>query len=151
MNKKNAFTLIELLITVIIIGILLGISLPRFRSAFNSLELENFVKDIFYLSRYLQGSSISQGKIYCLNIDKESGELWATAKEESEFKEIKGRFGNKYKAPSGVIITSEPEEKNEAYFYPDGSTDKITVTFENQHKDKNYLVIKGAAGGIEIQ
>ncbi|MDD4893830.1 MAG: prepilin-type N-terminal cleavage/methylation domain-containing protein [Candidatus Omnitrophica bacterium] len=145
MNRNNAFTLIELLIIVIISSILIGMSVPRFRSTFDKFELGNSIKDIFYLSRYLQGASISQGRIYCLNIDKKKGEIRAAVKEEDEFKDVKGRLGNKYNVPLGVIITTEPIEKNEVYFYPDGNTDKISVTFENQHKDKGSLLFKGAA------
>jgi len=150
MNNK-AFTLIELLIIVVIAGILIGVSAPRFRPAFDSFELKNSLKDIFNLSRYLQGASISQGKIYCLNIDKANAEFWVSVKEDSAFKEISGRLGKRYRVPSGIIISTEPEEKNGVYFYPDGNVNKITITFENQHKDKACIVIKGGLGNIEIQ
>lgn len=150
----NAFTFIELLIVVIVIGILIGVSIPQFRKTFDNFELENFVKDIYYLSRYLQGRAIGEEKICCLNIALEKKELWATYKGEGEFKKIEGKFGKNYKFPERVNVTLNPMGQSEItsiYFYPDGSIDRITITFENRHKKQVSLIVKGAAGVIQIQ
>lgn len=150
-NRQKSFTFIELLITIIIIGILTGVSLPRFRSTFESLELENYVKNIFYLCQFLQSSAIGEGRIYYLGVDKQKKELLARYKDKDELKNFSGRFGKVYKAPSGTIISSDPSDKSNTYFYPDGSIDKIALYFESPYKKKFSLIIKGAAGGIQIQ
>lgn len=152
-NRPKAITFVELLIVIIIIGILASASIPKFKKTFDNLELEKFVKDIYYLSRYLQGSAIGQGKIYCLKIDKDKVEFQATYKEDedNEFKNFPGRFGKIYKAPLGIIISIDPPDATGTYFYPDGSVDKITITLVNQHKTEVSLIIKGAAGEIQIK
>jgi len=148
-KTKKAITFIELVIVITIIGILIGISIPQFKKTFDNFELENFVKDIYYLSRYLQASAISQGKIHYLNIDPGEGRFWATYKENAEFKKIQGKFGNIYKTPKEVIISTD---KAGIYFYPDGSMDEITIKFMNrQYKNKISLIAKGASGDIKIQ
>lgn len=150
-KKQNAITFIELLVVVIIIGILFGASIPQFRNTFDNLELENFVKDIYYLSHYLQGSAIGQSKIYYLNINKEEGKFQAFYKEGDEFKNIEGRFGKTYKTPQTASISTDPPDKNGIYFYPDGSIDKIKIALKNQYGRELSLIIKGAAGEIQIQ
>ena len=151
MIKIKALTFIELLLVIIIIGILTGVSIPQLRKAFDNFALENFAKDIYYLSRYLQGSAIAGGKIYYLNINKDKGEFQATYKEENEFKNIQGRFGKIYKALDGIIVSLEPSERTGVYFYPDGSMDKIRITLENQYKKQLSIITKGVAGEIQIQ
>ena len=151
MNRRSGFTFVELLVVIIIIGVLATLSVPKFRTAFDNFELENFVREIYSLSRYLQASAISQGKIHYLEINKEAQEFQASSMEGDELKQVPGRFGKAYKAPSGINISIDPPEKNGVYFYPDASTDKITFTFENRHKSKFSLNIKGASGGIKIQ
>jgi type II secretory pathway pseudopilin PulG len=150
-NKQKSFTFIELLVIIIIIGILAGVSMPRFRSTFENLELENFVKNIFYLSQFLQSSSIGEGRIYYLGVDKSKKELQAKYRDKDELKNFSGKFGKVYTAPAGITMSSEPIDKSGTYFYPDGSIDKITLYFENKYKMKFSLIFKGAAGGIQIQ
>lgn len=147
---QNAVTFIELLIVIAIIGIISAVSIPQFKKTFDNLEFENFVKDIYYLSRYLQGSAVGQGQIYYLSINKDKGEFSATYRQDNELKNIEGRFGKVYRVPRGIIISTDPPDETGTYFYPDGSIDKIKITFRNQQKEIS-LIIKGAAGGIQIQ
>lgn len=149
--SKKAITFVELLVVITIISILFSIAIVRLKPTFDNLELENFAKDSYYLTRYLQASSIRNAEIYYLKIDKELGTLRAFYKNKDEFENIKGRFGKIYRAPSQTNIFTLPSEIPGIYFYPDGSIDTITVIFENQDKKKVSLNIKGAVGEIKIQ
>jgi len=149
--SKKAITFVELLIVITIIAILFSITIVRLKPTFDNLELENFAKVLYYLTRYLQASSIRNAEIYYLKIDKEQGILQAFLKNKEEFQNIEGRFGKIYRVPSQVIISTEPSQAPGIYFYPDGSINKITITFENQNKKKVSLNIKGVAGEITIQ
>lgn len=151
MINRKALTFIELLIVIIIIGVLAGVSTPLFSRSFDSLEIEGFVKDIYYLSRYLQSNAISQGKIYLLEIDKDAGSFLPVYKEGGGNRNINGRFGKPLNAPEGVTVSCEPAESSGIYFYPDGSTDKATVTFRNRRGDNISLVTKGVSGEIKVQ
>lgn len=160
-RSPRALTFIELLLVAVLIGILVGVSIPQMRKTFDDFELENFVKDIYYLTHYLQTSAIYQGKIFCLNINQDEGFFYATYKENdeaesnSEPKKIEGRFGRDYKPPEGTSIfiepLTEPLEVTTICFYPDGSKDKIMITLKNRHEKEITLSIKGAAGEIQIQ
>lgn len=164
MRKSSAITFIELLVVIIIIGILAGVSIPQFRKTFDNFELENFVKDIYYLSRYLQSSAISQGKIYRLNIDKDKNPIEFNAtyqiktdQGETMYQAVEGRFGKSYQAPQEVTISTTPQDIKNIYFYPDGSVktegdiDNIAITLKNRYHKEISLSIQGAAGDIKIQ
>ena len=151
MNRRPGFTFVELLIIIVIIGILTGLAIPKFRSTFANFELQSYAKDIYYLERYLQSSSIAQGQVYFLNIDKTSRNLSACYKKDGQLKKIAGRFGKIYQLPTGVEISTDPDGKPGINFYPDASTDKIIITFENKFKTKYSIIAKGASGVIQIQ
>lgn len=151
MRKNSAVTFIELLVVIIIIGILVGISIPQLRKTFDNFQLDNFAKDIYYLCQYLQASAISQGKVYSLNINPAEGALQAFYKDgNNNLQQAEGRFGKIYMAPRGVILSSLKDVLI-IYFYPDGSTSEIEITFENNHGHKVSLKAKGASGGIKIE
>jgi prepilin-type N-terminal cleavage/methylation domain-containing protein len=147
-KAQSAITFIELLIVIIIIGVLSAISIPQFKKTVENHALEAFVKDIYYLCRYLQASAISQEKVFCLNINQGEHKFWGTYIEGDEFKKIPDRFGKTYQAPADAIISTD---KPVIYFYPDGSIDTATINFDNEYNNKISLIIKGALGEIKIQ
>ena len=150
-TNKSSFTLVELLVVIVIVGVLTGLSVPQFRKTIDNFSLESYTKDIYYLCHYLQATSVSTGKIQRLNIDTSNKELSAFYKGTTSFVSIPGRYGKAYKAPDSVEIALEPPQANAVNFYPDGSADKVSVVFTNKHKKQITLNIKGAGSEIKIQ
>lgn len=151
MRNNNAVTFVELLVVIIIIAILAGVSIPQLRKTLDNFELDNFAKNIYYLCHYLQASAISQGTIYGLNISPGNRVLNARYKDQNqEFQKLEGRFRKEYNLPARVIILNPTEDKT-LYFYPDGSTSEIEITFKNNYGHKVSLTAKGASGGVKIE
>lgn len=133
---KRGLTFIELFLVILIIGGLTAVSIPQFKKTFENFELENFVKDLYYLSHNLQASAVNQARVYVLNISPSNLEFQGA--------------GKVYKAPKDTLIYIEPADKINLYFYPDASTDKVTITLERYQK-RISLIFKGVSGGIQIQ
>lgn len=151
LKKDEGFTFLEILIVVIIAGVLTGFSSPLLKKAFDSAELDGFVKDIYYLSRYLQGSAVEEGKLHYLSILPEKGEIKGFYVENGSPKDLDGRFKKTYKIPKGVVVAPEPLDKTTIFFYPDSHIDPVTINFENRHKNRISLIVKGVIGEIKIQ
>lgn len=149
--SNKAITFLELLIVITIIGILFSVTVVRLKPVSDNLELDNFVKDLYYLSRYLQACSIRDTEIYYLKFDKGNWSFQALRKDKEELKNIEGRFGKIYQAPAQISIATTPFDISGVYFYPDASTDKMIIAFENKHGKKVSLNFKGAAGEIKIE
>lgn len=150
-----AFTLIELLIVIVILGVIAGVTLPNFRNTFDDLSLHAFVKQLYYLENYLRESAITKGTVHCLIINSDRGPLEFSASSQAAtgaWEKVKGRFGRVYKMPQGIVLVSiEPVGKNNIYFYPDGSADFVKIIFENNHKKQILLTLEGVSGAIQMQ
>lgn len=151
MNRRNSFTLIEILFVIVIVGILTALAVPGFRRTFENMQQYNFAKDMRHLSIYLQSSAISMGKVYCLNIDAANGKILANYAQDGELKGLDGRFGRTYAVPLGNTVSIEGADKQSICFYPDGYIDNATIIIENQRGNKVSLIIKGLTGDIKIQ
>jgi hypothetical protein len=152
---KRAVTFLELILVLLIIGIITVVSLPQFRSAFDSFEFQNFARDIFSLSNYLKTKSVVEKRVYYLNLTQEDNVIefkpfYVT--ERGEKVNVGGSYGRTYKAPRGVSIESrDPADIEGIYFYPDASMDNATLDFKSKYNSKFSLIIKGDAGIIEIK
>lgn len=139
-GRIKGVTFVELFLVIIIIGVLVGISLPNLKVTFNSLRLETFSRELQSLMNYLHERSIVEGKIIYLNIDTDKKEIWAKIKDmETPLKTL----------ALGEDIRIETENK-QILFYPDGEIDKVTIEVLNPHNQKISLTTKGVYGGVKI-
>ena len=146
-GRGRAFTFVELILVVALIAVLATLSIPQFRKTADNFALDSFSKDIYYLCRYLQAEAIAQSVVLCLRFSLERDGLQAAYLD----KPLTGRYGKVYKFPAGVEAIILPNNEGGIYFYPDGSTDEVTITFKNRHERQVTLVMQGAAGEIKMQ
>jgi len=150
-RRNKAFTFIELLIVVAIIAVLAGISIPLLRKTAANFTFDNFVKDTYYLCSYLQSSSISEGKIYCLTIAPLERNISVAYKEiDGTFKPARGRLTKLRNIPDDISIIN-PTDTLGVYFYPDASISEMTLTLENKYNRKATLTTKGIASAVKIE
>jgi len=140
-GKTRSLTFIEILLVIIIIGILIGVSLPSFRKTFNNLQLNSASSELQALMNYVHERAIVEGKVIYFNIDNGTKECWAQIKGAST--RLKA-----YSVPEGVSI--EPEKK-QILFYPDGSIDSITIKLTNLNNEDVILTTKGVYGRVKLQ
>ena len=151
-ERRAGFTLIELLLVVVLISVLLSFSLPRFKKAYENLQLQNFTREIYYLTRNLQTRAISERKVYCLTIDTTQGEFRASYQGQDEFRLSGDEYAKRYRIPPGITLLTEPQDKKEICFFPDASIDPVKLIFKDEDRKRAVsLVMSGESGDIQIQ
>ncbi len=138
---QGAITFIELLLVIIIIGVLAGISLPRFRSNFDRLQLNNASLQMQSLMNYLRERAIIDAKVVYLNIDNEQREYWGYVL--GQEKRLKT-----YHIPSGINIEATQYKVS---FYPDGTIDRVTINIAGRDAQAISLTTEGVFGGVKLQ
>ncbi|MCU0666004.1 MAG: hypothetical protein MUF05_02805 [Candidatus Omnitrophica bacterium] len=148
--KDRAFTFIELIIITVVLGVFIALSFPKIKHIQQKIELESFVRDIYYLSMYLRDLSGSEQKVYCLEYNAQERyfvPLYIDPQTQ-ESNPIAGRLSGLQKVPRFVEVSFQPDEESAAYFYPDGSAAEIKISFKNPAGETLNLEIKGLKSEI---
>lgn len=125
---RNGFTLIEILLVVIVLGVIAGLTLPNMRGAYNDVILKTSVNDLAFLMRYAQSRAVSKASEVRLEFNSDNDRYWLTERSEEEglsvFNRITGRHAKDYNIPFNVIVqNSQPT----VTFYPDGKIEKFDM------------------------
>jgi Tfp pilus assembly protein FimT len=140
---KRSFTFIELLFVVILIGVLIGVSLPNLKKAFNNLELNSFSSQLQTFINYLDERAVVEGKIIYLYIDND--QKWCLARFKEEQTTLK-----KYTIPARIQIGLDNREDKIA-FYPDGTIDKVDIELTTADNAAVTLTTKGVYGKARLK
>ena len=128
----NGFTLIEILLVIVILGIISGFAIPNLSQTFSRMQSNQTASDMAYLMRYAQSRAIIQKSICQFVLDEESKHYWITEQDPQDedsdpnaspavFTRISGRLGRALAIPLAIRIQAENPTLQ---FYPDGTIDK---------------------------
>jgi len=136
---NNAFTLIEIILAVVIIGIVLAFAVPNFSKMYSRFQLNKTTDDLLSLSRWAQAMAIGQERAYLLSFseDRRSYDLLRqTINEDADnqetFDPVKGSLGRKHTLPESVTLDTHDDNVE---FYPDGTMGDSTIQLKSSdHK-----------------
>lgn len=103
--KKNisGYTLIELIVVLILLGLMFGLTVPRFRQAIVSDSLDATALRFIGLVQNLREKAISEQVVYVLHIDIRDRRIWSYAVTASEEEQVAARE-RAYELPLDIRI-----------------------------------------------
>ena len=147
--SKSGFTLIEVLGVLLLVTVLIGLSLPRFSTTTQDLQLTSSARNLAKLLTYAQERAIVERIPYQAVFDVTGRTYWLTrlqSKEaETEALRIEGRYGRMVTLPSGIALRFPGER---IQFYPDGSSDPFTIELSAQG---HRFILTDGVGHVRIQ
>ena len=81
---SRGYTLIELIVVIILISLMMTLTIPRFRNAVLSDNLESATRRLINTIKTLRVDSIRERKAYYLRFDLESGRFWVDSSDMNE-------------------------------------------------------------------
>jgi prepilin-type N-terminal cleavage/methylation domain-containing protein len=139
--SKDAFTLVEIILSVVILSVTIALAIPNFSKTFYRLELRKTADNIVYLIRYGQSRAVTERKTYLLNFTEGLTHYQllrgasAGSLKEQDFTPISHAFGRLFKVPNSVAISSEV---NSVKIYSDGTLDKVRIHLKG--KDRGLVL-----------
>ena len=107
-QKKNpsndrGYTLIELIVVIVLLGLMFGLAVPKFRQAVLSDSLNATSLRVIGLIEDLREKAVSDQVVYILHLDLREKKLWAFAGTASEEEQETAR-ARAYQLPADVDI-----------------------------------------------
>jgi len=150
--NKEGFTFIELILVAVIIGIIIALSTPLFRTTFNTLQLESLSSNLAKFIRYSQERAIVERLRYRLVFNDSQHKYWLEVEKDplngaGEFQRLKSRWGKVHSVPEGIFLETGKKKIN---FYPDGKTSKNTIYLSNKKGTTYTLIMGGTLGRVQV-
>ena len=138
LRRKQAFSFVEVILVVIILGVACAISLPNLSRAYHDLLLENEAETLLVVIRYAQSRSIMKQKNCRLFFDEAFRRYWIFERQDEEdrmppessldpqegFVRISNRWGKINKIDEKIEVNAS---KKFMEFFPDGQMEKMRV------------------------
>ncbi len=143
-RAKSAFTLLELLLTIALVGIILGVSIPSLNRSIKNTKFRSFVDKTYLFLDYAKNHAVLKSVILQMRFDQEENQIFL------EERETKQRVLRTVKIPEKMSFEIKEEEIN---FYPDGTLQKFEIIIYDEDDDSNRRIkisSKGFDGKIVV-
>ena len=166
-NAKNpGFTLIELSVVIILIGVVFVVVMPRLTGLFSGRKLLGFSRELAGALDYTRSRAVVDGRVYNFHIDRDKQEYWYIAKEDDDKKNSYYRYREdeeekkprKRRIPEGMTITrlklkTRAVDRYEPVirFYPRGNSNGAEIYLETEQGDKTVIKVKPYTGKSSVE
>ena len=148
-GSQKGFTLVEVIITLLIITLVLAVSYPSVSRATTSLSLRTTGRDILNTLRYARQKAVTEAMGMQVTVDRENQMLRLT--------NDLGEGNRVYILPDNVRIQRVFMGGSETYegvstvrFLPNGSSDKAEILLESRNGSYLRIVSDPLTGGATI-
>jgi type II secretion system protein H len=143
-EDESGFTLLELVLVLLLMGLIAGFTLPFVASTLDRLKLQSEVRKISSALQFTRSEAISKKAIFTFNVDINENKYWLAMPKHNEV--------NQSKPIDKTVRILDYQGANETLkegsfiilFYPSGNSSGGTLRFKSiNDKDENniYAVI----------
>jgi len=148
-SSQKGFTLLEIIVTLVVIALVIAVSYPSLSHATAMLSLRTTSRDILNTLRYAREKAVTEQTGVYVTVDQANQVLRLT--------NILGEGNRQYLLPDTVRIRSvmvdgveSAEGSSTVHFLPNGSSDRVEILIESRTGSYLRIVSDPITGGASI-
>ena len=150
LHSSSGFTLIELIIVLIIIGIATGLAGIYIGSSSDNLAIRTFTKDISAVLRYARNHAAAEKRTYHFAVDTEGGSYSLYSDSVKEDSEAAASIDRNIPDGLEVIVDNTDEEIYKIDFLPLGNSSGGLIEVRNE-KAVYIISVAKVTGRVDVE
>ncbi|HPJ93042.1 MAG TPA: prepilin-type N-terminal cleavage/methylation domain-containing protein [Deltaproteobacteria bacterium] len=154
--SNRGFTLLELIIIIVIVGITLGYIGPRLYTGISSSSMDKATRDILTLIQFARSSAVTQHKPYYVRFDIDNGSVGLYPKQESSG--VIPEMVKEKDLPKGIVFKNikspyqlpKQQGQMDILVTPEGVIEQGVIYIEGGFGKTYTLVIKPFSGNLKV-
>lgn len=103
-RRRRAFTLIELILVLVILGVLITIAAPAFQAMAEGTGVKDCSTQLLALTQYARSQAIAEGVNYRLVVDAANRTYYLTKQDGYDYIELGEEVGREHVFPDGIDV-----------------------------------------------
>jgi len=161
--RNRGFSLVELSIVLVVIGLSVSLIAPSFSRFSKTMELRGAVKKISTILRYCRSEAVNKGQTYHIIFDSDLREVRVLKTESSDEKEEdlkkEGKSARQmYRLPAGINVKevniASPEYSSDyptIEFYPNGGSNGGSFLLNSEERGGYRIKVHFLTGMVAIE
>lgn len=139
-EKPNGFTLLELVIVLVLMGLIAGLTLPFVVSTLDRIKLQSEVRQISSAIQFTRSEAISRKTLFIFNVDIDNNNYWLSIPKQEEVTQSKRIDETVQIVDYQRTDETLTEGAIKIYFYPRGNSSGGTLRFKSlDDKDEENI------------
>lgn len=158
-SKVGGFTLIELTVIIVILGVMLTLVIPKLGELGNA-NLKQSARHLTGMIRFLKDEAQAKKKVYRIRFDVHEGRYWAevmelTSEQTVEFRHLQSEIGSEASLSGNttfreIKVSSHPDDPY-IQFTPDGWVEQASIHLRDAQDRDFTLLVKPLTGNTELR
>lgn len=140
-SSRSGFTLLEVVVVLILMGVAAAVILPSFVGGLKGLELETAGRDLIVQMKHARSEAIAKQKVFRIILRANS----------YQFTNDFGEAIEEFKLPEGVVIESdEVELPLQISFYSNGRSYAVSFRLKNRQGKQMQVAVDPITGFAKV-